>query len=330
MLIRPHIAHGTDEGADALQSEEAGMKQTIKMLIAVLALTAPAISQKQTLQPALAALVATERAFARTCGEKGYRASFLEFFADDGISFQPHPVNTRETLSKLPAAPPGPLPVTINWEPVYADISRAGDLGYTTGPYAITDNTPQQRPSKHGYFFSVWKKQDDGNWKVMLDLGVDTPAPTQPIGSATLQSAPQTRWKQLRASHNPDAQQQALINLEREFSRASMTLGIVPAYERYLRDDARLNRDGVLPIVGREAIRSYLSHQNSKTTWEPIKSFISTSLDFGYAYGSYETVSNSQKSETVKGYYARVWRRGADGRWRVVMDVMHQLPQEEK
>jgi ketosteroid isomerase-like protein len=55
---------------------------------------------------------------------------------------------------------------------------------------------------------------------------------------------------------------------------------------------------------------------------EPIKADVSHSGDLGYAYGSYEV--GGAKPE--KGYYARVWKRDAQGRWRIVMDVTNPIP----
>ncbi|MGH7470153.1 MAG: hypothetical protein ACRENP_19580 [Longimicrobiales bacterium] len=41
----------------------------------------------------------------------------------------------------LLASPPdsAPAPMILSWEPVYAGISRAGDLGFTTGPTTRTE-----------------------------------------------------------------------------------------------------------------------------------------------------------------------------------------------
>src|SRR5437763_16613391 len=137
----------------------------------VLLVLPSARSQEQKLPPALASLVEAERAFAPLSVAKGVRESFLTYFADDGINFQPHPTNTKEALRKRPA-PATPPPVTLDWYPVYADASHAGDLGYTTGPYTFTDHSQQSRPTPYGYYFSVWQKQADGCWKVAVDSGI--------------------------------------------------------------------------------------------------------------------------------------------------------------
>jgi hypothetical protein len=70
----------------------------------------------ETIEPAaLQEIVEAERAFARTCAEKGIRASFLEYFADDGIAFRPGPVRYKEAVKDSPQ--PDPQLVTLAWEP---------------------------------------------------------------------------------------------------------------------------------------------------------------------------------------------------------------------
>src|SRR5437763_2439854 len=137
------------------------MKRSLMILLPIalaLSVLPAARSQEQKSAPALAALVEAERAFARLSVEKGVREAFLTYFADDGINFQPHPTNTKESFRKRPA-PTTPPPVTLDWYPVYADASHAGDLGYTTGPYTFTDHSQQSRPTQYGYYFSAWQTQ---------------------------------------------------------------------------------------------------------------------------------------------------------------------------
>src|SRR4030095_16654649 len=144
------------------------------------------VSQDQPVPTALASLTATERAFARTSVEKGFRESFLTFFANDGIFFQPQPVKARETLRAQPAKP---QTFTLNWEPIFGDVSDAGDLGFTTGPYPLSDNSQQDSPPQHGCFFSVWKVQSDGSWKVVIDAGILTPGPLSSVERPSFRAA---------------------------------------------------------------------------------------------------------------------------------------------
>ena len=104
--------------------------------------------------------------------EKGIRDSFLANLADDAIVFDPGPVNGKELYTKR-----SPSEAQLIWEPIFADVSNAGDMGYTTGPWEYKKTKSDAIPVAYGQFLSVWKRQSDGPWKVVLDGGVDNPAP---------------------------------------------------------------------------------------------------------------------------------------------------------
>lgn len=304
------------------------MKRICAALLALLALALNVAPQDNKVSPALASLVEAERAFARTSVEKGIRDSFLEFFADDAINFQPHPAKAREAILSRPAPPTRP-PVTLNWEPLWADVSAAGDMGYTTGPYTLVDNSPEKRPASHGYYFSVWKKQPDGNWKVAIDVGIQVPAPAVP--APAFHAVRQVRLKKPEAAWSVEAGRAALMELERRFLREAQARGYVPAFLDYLTPESRLHRQQVLPLVGKDAIRAFMAQKPLSATWEPMKADIAQSGDLGYVYGSYELRDNPAQAKAIeKGYFVRVWKRMADGRWKVALDLTHPLPPEQK
>ena len=52
---------------------------------------------------------------------------------------------------------------SFTWEPVFADVSRAGDLGYTIGEYLFTSlDSAGNEISGRGYYVTIWKKQING------------------------------------------------------------------------------------------------------------------------------------------------------------------------
>jgi hypothetical protein len=289
--------------------------------------------------PALVSLVEAERAFSRASVERGVRESFLAFFAEDGINFQPHPTNTREAFLKRPAPDPRP-PVTLYWEPVFADVSRAGDLGYTTGPYRLSDQSPQRRPTQHGYYFSIWKRQPGGAWKVALDVGIKTPAPDDAERRLRFQAAWQTAPTNKATNANVDLEREReeLLKADREFVSAAAARGALKAYQTHLAGEARLHRDGIFPLTTKEAIRAYLSRKQSTLAGEPLKADVAQSNDLGYTYGRYESKDGDARpaedtvtKNTEKGYYVRVWKRDRAGdRWKIVLDTTHPLPPSEK
>ena len=59
----------------------------------------------------------------------------------------------------------------ISWHVDRADVARSGDLGYTSGAYEMTFKDATGKPlSDKGKYVTVWKKQKDGTWKVLLDI----------------------------------------------------------------------------------------------------------------------------------------------------------------
>ncbi|MCH8348221.1 MAG: ATP-binding cassette domain-containing protein [Proteobacteria bacterium] len=80
-------------------------------------------------------------------------------------------------LAALADAPEG---AQLVWTPLAGGISESGDLGYTWGRYTFsnTDEAGEMEVS-HGKYFTIWKVQDDGAWKVVLDGGNTNPPPEQ-------------------------------------------------------------------------------------------------------------------------------------------------------
>ncbi|HEX8071842.1 MAG TPA: nuclear transport factor 2 family protein [Pyrinomonadaceae bacterium] len=301
------------------------LKRSLTGLGLLLAGALVGLAQQQGVPPALASLVESERAFARTSVARGVRESFLAFFADDGINFQPHPTKTREAFLKRPA-PTAPQPFTLDWYPVYADIARAGDLGYTTGPFTLTDHSPEHRPTRHGYFFSVWQKQADGAWKVVLDLGIGTPAPPDGTPAPQFHAPRKIGGDAPTAKLSPEAAQGALRAADEALLQAEAARGLAEALPAAMTDEGRFHRDGVFPVVGRREVAKYLAGKSLVVTGTPLKAVVAQSGDLGYTYGSYEQKDGAR---VEKGYYVRVWKLVGD-RWRVALDTTNPLPAETK
>lgn len=284
---------------------------------ALLLAVAPAVAGDAPMPAEQAAMVAAERAFVQLAAERGFRDSFYRYFAPDGIAFGPHPFRTRAVLERQSSSP-GPMGAV--WAPVWGDISQAGDLGWNTGPLLFEARPELNRAERHGLFFSVWKRQPDGSWLVVLDLGSDTPKPVVPLDTPY-----QTSWRQPAgrpARVDVAAAIAGLLAAERELLADMKSRGIGPAYSARLADDARVHRPGVMPVAGRAALEGWLAGQSQSQSGAPLAADVAVSGDLGYAYGSFETGGE----QPAAGYYARVWKRDAAGDWRIVMDTVSPLP----
>jgi ketosteroid isomerase-like protein len=294
------------------------MMKKMLLLMLLLSFAVEGWAQKSNLASDLQAVVAAERAFARTATEKGIHDSFLAFIADDGILFRPQPVNGKQWFAERPSRPG-----LLTWQPVYADISAAGDMGITTGPWEFRAKGPEDTPLGYGEFATVWKKQPDGTWKFAIDIGIEHDRPTAPAVAWTLPA--NFNRKKTAGKANAAVMQTVLLALDEEFSKASVAQGAAKGFLDYAADDIHLLRNGSFPIIGKKDMSAALAAKAGTVSWQPAKSEVSSSGDLGYTYGSFE-FKGSGAGETESGSYMRVWKKQADGKWKVVLDIFNEQP----
>ena len=296
----------------------------IALALLVLGRAIPAAS-RQDPRDQLQELVETERSFSRMSEETGIREAFDAFIADDGILFRPRAVLGKKWMQEHPLPPSKTRPL-LTWQPIFAAISRAGDLGYTTGPWQYKDNIKDAKASAFGNFMTIWKKQPDGSWKFVLDLGVSNPEPKTrvPILGPVSSSSPR-RFRRV----NVETARAQLMDAEKEFSGASAQRGAVEAFLAHADRDVRVYRDKHEPFVGKKAALRALTPLKILWTWVPAFADVSVSGDLGYSYGTYQLRDKTAAKVVEEGNYARVWKR-INGVWKVVIDVANPLPPEKK
>lgn len=285
------------------------------MLAFVCALFFPAAAQKTKPANPLMQMIETEASFSRMSQEKGTREAFAAFIADDGILFRPRAVVGKKWMREhpLPSSDKRPL---LTWQPIYAFIARSGDLGYTTGPWQYKKDIKDAKASAFGNFMTVWKKQAGGNWRFVLDLGISNPEP-KVQAKPTFPLAPAPHFTLVA---DIDAVRAALLNEEREFSKASADLGAAEAFLMKAAVDVRVYRENQMPFVGRSASAKAMYPATTVWTWTPAFADVSRAGDLAYSYGTYELRDKKSGAITESGNYARVWKR-VSGLWRVVIDV---------
>jgi len=86
------------------------------------------------------------------------------------------PVTGREAIREhLSDGPPGAV---LTWKPLEAKVSRAGDLGHTYGTYELRfSGADGKLQIRYGKYVSIWKRQIDGTWKFVVDIGNASPPP---------------------------------------------------------------------------------------------------------------------------------------------------------
>jgi uncharacterized protein (TIGR02246 family) len=97
---------------------------------------------------------------------------FNSLVADDAVFFGRDVSRGREAVAKawLPLFTDASM--FLRWQPDEVHVSASGDLGYSIGTYERMSKDPSGRPtSATGTYVSIWRKQADGKWRAVLDIG---------------------------------------------------------------------------------------------------------------------------------------------------------------
>jgi ketosteroid isomerase-like protein len=226
------------------------------------------------------------------------------------VGFEPEPTPARESLRK--STRPQPQGFQLLWEPRFGDIAASGDLGYLTGP---SETIVPGQPPRYGNYFSVWKKQADGEYRVILDVGGNTPQKTSYAPGFTRASSTGS-WK---GSDGRAANEKSLFAADQAFSAAITKSGAPTAYTSTVHPNVFFQRMGFQPMTSRQAAVDWLTAHVKEWSTEPVKVETAASGDLGYTWGKYHVTPTDRAAYT--GYYVRVWTRNAQGTWQMVAET---------
>jgi ketosteroid isomerase-like protein len=120
-----------------------------------------------------------------------------------------------------------------------------------------------------------------------------------------------------------------LYNLEAQFA-ADTAKGGGPAFAAWFAPDAVTLANGKAAIIGHDAIAAGATWTpaNYQLTWKPEGARMSQSGDMGYTWGHYDGVSKDSEGNSVKtsGRYMTLWKKQADGTWKVEADASNDGP----
>ena len=128
--------------------------------------------------PTAERLLQVDKDFAKASEAKGAAEAFALFLAEDAMQLPggAHPLFGRKAIVENMGS--GYL---LKWEPKKAEVAKSGELGWTWGTYELHTKDADGKPTvRYGKYVNVWRKQKDGRWKVIVDLGNPSPPPNQP------------------------------------------------------------------------------------------------------------------------------------------------------
>jgi uncharacterized protein (TIGR02246 family) len=96
-------------------------------------------------------------------------------YDESGSRFSPKGVVVRgrpaiaQSVAEFMKSVTGPIKVSIETQ----DLWAVDDLVYETGKYTYTFTPPGKSETQTGgHYVTIWKRQADGGWKIIVDMGV--------------------------------------------------------------------------------------------------------------------------------------------------------------
>jgi len=260
-------------------------------------MTLATISLSQSaLDKSASELTIAEQQFANDAATNTIKEAFMNVLMEESIVFRPHPMNGRYayTIDTRPDS------AYLFWKPELVSISQGGDFGYSTGPWYAKRGKNSGPIKGFGNFVTIWKKDQHGTWKVILDKGVNysnlgerkttliTKLPTQKVTRAnvTLEDILAMDSKAFSGNELPMCTEESLFF--RHFR-----------YPEKLTDDLK------------KEIKTY-------TAWSPINGGLAPYGDMAFSYGTYLALKDGEK---LDGYYLRIWTRDTKDHWTIAIDL---------
>ena len=267
----------------------------------------------QQLSPALQSVINAENSFAALSKNTNTRNAFLAYLSDSTVLFEGgKPIKGKQTW--IDRKPDSSL---LFWWPVFAGISKNGDMGFTTGPWEWSEKKHGASPLAFGYYATVWEKQKDDTWKMAADIGISYKAP-EPINrklrvtNTSLEGNQGTKSETVKELLRID---QAYIERLHKKS-ASYLPGNYTA-------NAFILRNGHWPYTNNQELQS-LKENKMQFSFEQSGAGISSSLDLGYTYGKVNIIREKDGTPVnEKSCYMRIWRKNDHThRWSIILDII--------
>ena len=121
---------------------------------------------------------ALESAMMNAAAQKG-AAGYMSFYAEDAVELPngAQMILGKESIGKTMTFLDDKTN-KLTWAAVHIGVSASGDFAYSFGNYEFRSVGKDGKPSvEHGKYTTIWKKQTDRKWKVVLDMGNANPEP---------------------------------------------------------------------------------------------------------------------------------------------------------
>ncbi|MGV3510256.1 MAG: hypothetical protein ACO1N7_13270 [Sphingobacteriaceae bacterium] len=261
-------------------------------------------------------LISAENYFSALAKEKGIKKAFSSVSDDNTIIFKNGPIHPVKYYKSHPDSG------LLNWEPVFARISKSGDWGFTSGPYTYKDSS-NSKTTHYGDYLSIWKKNHKGVWKLALDLGVPHQKPKN-NPDLIFQNPKNEIFLKQRSDERLQQREDVIFSSDKLMGTILKADDII-ALKEFVAEESRLLFPGFEPIIGKKSIMDFWKKQGFNLSSEPLKADRSYSGELAYTYGNATIV---QKGKSKKYNYVRIWEVQQGYVWNIIVEVFTEIKEE--
>jgi ketosteroid isomerase-like protein len=258
---------------------------TNKFICTLLAATITLGAYAQRTDGTTKSLLKAEQEFAESVARNGVRSAYNSFSASDAIVFRPNPVNARTFYASQPNDK------NVSWTPDYAQVSRSGDWGFTSGAFVV-DGTEKA----YGQYLSVWKAIG-GKWELVIDMGTTHNKPLHPVVNKFVD--PKDYYKpQFNGPRQIAAGKEIILTTEKTLSV------LFPGYE---------------PVIGKDKIVAFYNSLVDKISFKTTVADKANGGDLAYTYGVATIDYRTDLRESFN--YVFIYERQPDHNWNLIEQI---------
>jgi ketosteroid isomerase-like protein len=112
-------------------------------------------------------LMSIDRDFSKMSEQEGMKSAFIEFIDSNGVMLRSNskPFVGANAIDYL--IQQDDKGYSLSLDPHHAEMAESGEMGFTYGIYRLQSKSMDT--AIFGTYANVWKKQQDGKWKLLLN-----------------------------------------------------------------------------------------------------------------------------------------------------------------
>lgn len=141
-----------------------------KLTFCLLTISLLGCKQQPNKAELIAEVRAAEQAFNDYAATYGMKEAFAAFAHEDGVIKRGDSIYQGIAAISSYYENQTLLNTNLQWKPDFIDVASSGDMAYTYGKYTFYALRPDSSEiNASGIFHTVWKQDENGDWKYVYD-----------------------------------------------------------------------------------------------------------------------------------------------------------------